>query len=142
MRAREFVTEAKKATRGRKEHHPEKEKGKTSPKINPDHAATLKNVHKTRDVGGYDRIYHMNRMGMAMAMADGKSHKPVDMDSASWVEKYNTIHPYTPEEENMVHQAMATIPTDHKHVSDSHRSVEPDHVHKISPVSSFKGYGR
>jgi len=25
---------------------------------------------------------------------------------------------------------------------DDHRSLEPDHVHRISPVKGFKGYAR
>ena len=136
MRAKEFVLESA------KESHPELEHGSTVTSINPDHSSAMRNVHKTRDVGGYDRVYHMNRLWMAMAMADGKDHKPVDMDASSWTEKYNTIHPYTEAEENMVHQAMATVPTDHKVISRSNRSAEPDHVHKVSPISSFKGYER
>jgi hypothetical protein len=136
MRAKEFVNESK------KENHPELESGSKDTKINPDHASTMKNIHKTRDVGGYDRVYHMNRLWMAMAMADGKDHKPVDMDASSWTEKYNTIHPYTDAEENMVHQAMATIPTDHKVISRSNKSVEPDYIHKVSPHVPFKGYER
>ena len=123
MRASEFLTEGE-------------------GKMHDQHSQATQGVMRVRDVGGYDRIYHMNRMGMAMAMADGKSHKPVDMDASSWTEKYNTLHPYTDEEENMIHQAMATIPTDHKHVSNSRDSKEPDHVHRISPVTGFKGYAR
>jgi hypothetical protein len=76
-------------------------------------------------------------MGMAMAMADGKSTKPVNMDSASWIEKYNTMHPYTQEEHNMIHSAMNTIPTDHKSVSDDHKSREDHDVHTVSPVSNW-----
>ena len=75
---------------------------------------------------------------MAMAMADGKSTKPVDMPGASWIEKYNTHHPYTEVEHNMIKQAMATVPTDHKDVSNDHRSHEPDHVNKVSPVPAKK----
>ena len=95
MRAQEFIVEAE----GKMHHHA---------------SNASQGTHKTRDVGGYDRVYHMNRIMMAAAMADGKSKKPVDMDSASWIEKYNTAHPYTEEEHNMLHQAMATIPTEHK----------------------------
>ena len=99
-------------------------------------------VHRTRDVGGYDRVYHMNRMWMAMASADGKSTKaPEGMDGASWAEKYNTIHPYTKEEDNMVKQAMKVVPTDHHHEVKDHRSIEPDDTHKVSPVTGFKGFG-
>lgn len=99
-------------------------------------------VRRTRDVGGYDRIYHMNRMGMAMAAADGKStKKPEGMDGGSWVEKYNTIHPYSKEEDNMVQQAMKVVPTDHKHSVADRRSLEADDTHKVSPVTGFKGWG-
>jgi hypothetical protein len=101
--------------------------------VHPDHLAVQGHIDKVRDQGGYDRVYHMNRLMMAMAMADGKSTKPVDMDAASWVEKYNTTHPYTDEEHNMVHAAMATVPTDHKPISKERKSREPDDTHKVSP---------
>lgn len=98
-------------------------------------------VHKTRDIGGYDRIYHMNRMGMAMASADGKSTKrPEGMDGGSWVEKYNTIHPYTKEEDNMIRQAMKVVPTDHKDVVKDRRSIENPDVNKNSTVKAFRGW--
>jgi hypothetical protein len=97
-------------------------------------------MHKVRDKGGYDRTYHMNRLMMAMASADGKSKKPVKMDNASFVEKFNTAHPYTEEEHNMLHQAMATIPTEHQEVVPYSKSQEMHDTHKTSPVSGFKGY--
>ena len=106
-------------------------------KIPKTQKAAMGKVDKSRDVGGFDRTNHAYRMGMAMAMSDGKSKKAVDMDSASWIEKYNTIHPYTKEEHNMVHSAMNTIPTDHKSVSNDHKSKETDHTHTISPVSNW-----
>ena len=123
MRAREFVSE--------RDGQLEKDAGQASP-----------GTHKTRDKGGYDRTNHLNRMMMAMACADGKSKKAVDMDSYSWVEKYNTAHPYTEEEHNMLHQAMATVPTEHKEVVPWGKSLESNDTHKISPVSGFKGYPR
>lgn len=98
-------------------------------------------VHRTRDVGGYDRIYHMNRMGMAMASADGKSLKrPEGMDGGSWVQKYNTIHPYSKEEDNMVRQAMKVVPTEHQDTVKDRRSIENPEVLKVSPVKAFKGW--
>jgi len=124
MRASEFINES------------------TKGKIHPDQENTMPGVHRTRDVGGYDRVYHMNRLWMAMACSDGKStKKPEGMDGASWVEKYNTIHPYTKEEDNMVQQAMKIVPTDHHHEVKDHRSTEPDDTHKTSPVNGFKGWG-
>jgi hypothetical protein len=121
MRAREFVTEAE-------------------GKLHKSAAAASQGTHKLRDKGGYDRSNHLNRIMMAAAMADGRSKKPVDMDEASWVEKYNTAHPYTEEEHNMLHQAMATIPTEHKEVVPFSKSQEHSEIHKTSPVNGFKGY--
>jgi hypothetical protein len=106
-------------------------------KMKKRHAAVQKGVTKSRDVGGYDRVNHMNRMWMATAMADGKSTKPVDMDSYSWMEKYNTQHPYTEEEYNMFRAAENTIPTDSKEVTPWSKSLEPEDTHTVSPVANW-----
>ena len=109
----------------------------TEGKMKKRHAAVQQGVHKSRDVGGYDRVYHMNRLWMATAMADGQSTKPVDMDEASWVEKYNTQHPYTQEEYNMFRSAENTVPTDSKEVTPWSKSVEPEDTHKVSPTANW-----
>ena len=106
-------------------------------KIKKKHAAVQQSVTKSRDVGGYDRVNYMNRKWMATAMADGKSKKGVDMDGYSWIEKYNTEHPYTEEEYNMFRQADATVPGDVKKVIPWSKSEEPDDTHKVSPVSNW-----
>jgi len=121
MRASEFITEQA----GKMAHHQH---------------MPMKGSELVRDGDHLDRIYHMNRFMMAMASADGRSHKPVDMDESSWTEKYNTIHPYTEEEHNMVKQAMATVKTDHISALKDHSSLEPDDVYRVSPVKGFKGY--
>jgi len=95
-----------------------------------------------RDGDQIDRTYHMNRLMMAMAMADGKDRKPVNIDDCSWTEKYNTVHPYTEEEHNMLHQAMGAINTDHVTAAEDHRSLEPKDTYKTSPIKGFKGYPR
>ena len=95
-------------------------------------------MDKSRDVGGYDRVYHMNRLMMAMAMHDGKGKHTVDMPAESWVEKYNTTHPYTDEEHNMVQGAMKTVPTDKQTVQKRTKSSEPDDTYKVSPVPAKK----
>ena len=120
MRAKDFVQEGKITDR------------------HPDHDAASQGASRTRDVGGYDRVYHMNRLMMAMAKADGKSTKPVDSPAETWFEKYNTHHPYTKEEDNMVRAAMNTVPTDGKHISKFGKSVEPHDTHKVSPVAKPK----
>lgn len=106
-------------------------------KMKKRHAAVQQGVVKARDVGGYDRTYHANRVAMAMAQADGKSDKPVDSPSASWNEKYNTYHPYTQEEWNMVSSAMKTVPTERHEVLPWAKSAEPEDTHKASPVSNW-----
>ena len=123
MRASEFLTEG-------------------DGKMHDQHSQASQGVFKARDVGGYDRIYHMNRLWMAMAMADGKSQDAVDMDSASFAEKYNTVHPYTEEEYNMFVSATKTVPTDRKGVVPYSKSQEPEDTNKQSLVKPFKGYKR
>ena len=123
MRASEFLTEG-------------------DGKMHDQHSQASQGVFKARDVGGYDRIYHMNRLWMAMAMADGKSQDAVDMDSASFAEKYNTVHPYTEEEYNMFVAATKTIPTDRKGVVPYSKSKEPEDTNTTSLVKPFKGYKR
>ena len=120
MRAKDFINE----TRG-------------DGKIHDHHAAAFQGVTRMRDVGGYDRTYHLNRIWMATAMADGKSSKPVDMDSASWVEKYNVAMPYTDAEYLMILAAMATIPTDSKELQKRGKSVEPKDTNTVSPVANW-----
>ena len=123
MRASEFLTEGE-------------------GKMHDQHSQATQGVMRVRDVGGYDRVYHMNRLWMAMAMADGKSQDAVDMDSASFVEKYNTVHPYTEEEYNMFVAATKTIPSDQKTVVPYSKSKEPEDTNKQSLVKPFKGYKR
>ena len=125
MRAREFVVEDRKG------------------EIPGGHDNAMPGGRLIRDNGGYDRTNHWNRMGMAMAMHDGKTNKAIPrdkMDPASWVEKYNTAHPYTKEEDNMIQGAMKTIGSDSHHVISDHRSLEHPEIHKTSPMQGFKGY--
>ena len=121
MRAKEFLSETK----------PEG-------KIHPHAVDAGQGAMRMRDVGGYDRTYHLNRIWMATAMADGRSKKPVDMDSASFAEKYNVAFPYTDIEHMMVLQAMATIPTDGKELTKRSKSKEPDDTNKVSAVAKPK----
>ena len=123
MRAKEFINEASK-----------------SGKIRKSAAGASKGVFKARDPGGYDRTYHMNRMMMAMAMSDGMSQDAVQMDYSSFAEKYNTIHPYTIEEYNMMMSARKTIPTDFDEVVPYSKSKEAEDTNTKSIATAFKGY--
>ena len=125
MRASEFISEA----------------GPPRSSLHKDHESVVPGPgsYIARDTGGYDRVYHMNRLWMAMAMADGKSPKAVDMDAASPTEKFNGIHPYTDEEHMMVKAAMNTIPGEyHTLAKPSKRSAEPDDIHRVSPTTTRK----
>ena len=127
MRASEFVFEDRKGN------------------IPGKHDNSMPGAFRMRDNGGYDRSNHLNRVMMAAACHDGHDKKALSrdrMDPASWVEKYNTAHPYTKEEDNMIHGALKTIGADTKNIVSDHRSLEPEDTHKVSPVKGFKGYGR
>lgn len=91
-----------------------------------------------RDVGGFDRTYHLHRIMMATAMADGKSTKAVDMDQASWVEKYNIARPYSEEEHNMMKAAFATIDSEYDDTEPDHRSLEVNDTNKASIIGPRK----
>jgi hypothetical protein len=121
MRAKEFINE---------------DQGK----LHHNQSQATQGIFKARDIGGYDRIYHMNRLMMAMSMADGKSKDAVEMDNASFVEKYNTVHPYTEEEYNMYMSAIKTVPTDKKSVVPYSKSKESEDTNTKSLVKPFKGY--
>jgi hypothetical protein len=71
---------------------------------------------------------------MATALADGKDTKAVDMDSASWIEKYNSEHPYTEEEHRMFQSAHNTIPSDTKEIMPWSKSKEPGDTNVASPL--------
>ena len=122
MRAKEFIVELSVKPGGKRHPH---------------HANASQGSILSRDVGGYDRTYHMNRLLMAAAMADGQSKKPVDMDSSSFVEKYNVAFPYSDIEHLMMLQAMATIPTDKGELDKRSKSVEPDDTYAVSPIAQW-----
>jgi hypothetical protein len=63
------------------------------------------------------------------------------MDVASPIEKFNSIHPYTDEEHNMVQSALKTIPSEHHMMGKRGKSSEPEDTHKTSPIMGFAGYG-
>jgi len=110
--------------------------------LHKDHFGPMPGMYNFRD-DGIDRIYNLNRVMMAAAMADGKSSKPVKNASvASWNDKYNTAHPFTKEEHNMLKSAFNTVPCSHFHMVSDHSSTEPESVHSTSPLVGFKGYKR
>lgn len=89
-----------------------------------------------------DRAYNLNRVMMAAACADGKSTAAVDMPQASWLDRYNSAHPYTHEEYNMMKAAFATVDSEYEELVGSEDSHEPPGVNITSPIKSFQGYPR
>jgi hypothetical protein len=86
--------------------------------------------------------YTLNRVMMAVAMADG-SNTPIKMDAKSWVGKKRSAHPYTKIEQNMLKQAFKAAGADYKDLNNGDLdSEEHPEVNTASPVVGFKGYPR
>ena len=87
----------------------------------------------------FDNTYDLNRVMMAVAMTDGK--KKPDLDRETWAAKYNTAHPYTALEQEMLELAYdaAGIPFQDLNAGDV-KSKELEDTQKQSPIKPFKGY--
>lgn len=122
MRAREFVTEA----------------GEYKGKIHKRQHASTRGLNIFTD-SNFDRTYLLNRIMMAAACSDGKN--PIKMSPESWSAKFNTAHPYSELEQEMLRHAYKLVGAKHKDLNDGDlRSMELDLVNKKSPVKPFKGY--
>jgi hypothetical protein len=122
MRAQEFVVEHK--------------KGQISKRLQN---ATV-GLHTFVDNEHMDRTYELNRIMMAVAMADG-TDAPVKIDSESWAGRNDVAAPYTDVEEKMMHQAFKAIGSSHRDLNKGDtRSQEHPAVNTASPVKAFKGY--
>jgi hypothetical protein len=88
-----------------------------------------------RDNGGLDRTHNLYRIMLAAAVADGKTQDAIPgIDGLTWHSKYNTAHPYTKEEFNMMMSAFKTIGADwHQPVMND--QCEPDEIHTKSPMT-------
>jgi hypothetical protein len=86
--------------------------------------------------------YTLNRVMMAVAMADG-SGAPIDMDGKSWAGKKRTASPYTEVEQAMLKQAYKAAGADYEDLNHGDLdSEEHPAVNTTSPVKAFKGYPR
>lgn len=122
MRAQEFVVEHK--------------KGHISKRLQN---ATV-GLHTFVDNEHMDRTYELNRIMMAVAMADG-TEAPVTIDSESWAGRNNLAVPYTDVEEKMMHQAFKAVGSAHRDLNHGDtRSQEHPAVNVASPLKGFKGY--
>lgn len=122
MRAHEFITEARKTA-------------KPSKRV----SQPTRGLHKFRDPGGYDRTYELNRIMMATACADGTS--PLQLDAETYSGRYNTAHPYSDVEAEMLKQAYNAVGSEIYDLNKGDmRSMELDSTNKTSPVIGFKGF--
>jgi hypothetical protein len=115
---------------------------KRTGKIGKRRQVGTRGLSKFRDPAGFDRIYELNRVMMAIATADG-TNAPLDLDTESWAGRYNTAHPYTDEEANMLKQALRATGSEHLDLNHGdNRSQELESTHVDSPIQAFKGYPR
>jgi len=116
----------------------EHKKGKISRRLQN---ATV-GLHTFIDSNNQDRVYELNRIMMAAAMADG-SGDPIDIDSESWAGRNDVAAPYTDVEDRMMHQAFKAVGSKHQDLNRGDtRSQEHPNVYTVSPVKGFKGYPR
>jgi hypothetical protein len=123
MRASEFLTERKIA-------HPTKRQSFAS-----------RGMQKFRDPNGLDRIYELNRIMMAVASTDGTTMP--DLNSEAWSGRFNTAHPYTDVESDMLKLAYKTVGSDMEDLNhgDDESEELPD-TNTQSITKPFKGYKR
>lgn len=122
MRAQEFVVEQK--------------RGHISKRLQN---ATV-GLHTFVDNDHADRTYELNRIMMAVAMADG-TDAPVTIDSESWAGRNDVAAPYTEVENKMMQQAFKAVGSSHRDLNNGDtRSQELPTVNTTSPIPAFKGY--
>jgi hypothetical protein len=86
--------------------------------------------------------YTLNRVMMAVAMADG-SNDSIDMDAKSWIGKKRSAHPYTDVEQRMLKQAYKAAGAKWTDINNGDLdSEEVKSTNTQSPVQAFKGYPR
>lgn len=122
MRSREFITEREGKLGARRQ-------------------MPTRGLHKFKDADGRDRIYELNRVMMAVAMADGTT--PIDMPEASWAHNNNTAHPYSEVEQKMLKQAYRAVGSSYRDLNHGDlRSQELPGTNTQSPMRGFRGYPR
>jgi len=123
VRAREFVSEARTGKLGARRQY------------------ATRGLNKFRDLEGRDRFYELNRVMMAVAGADGKN--PISVPGESWTGTFNTAHPYTEIEQDMLKQAYRAVGSEYHDLnSGDFESQELPGTNIESPLKPFKGYPR
>jgi hypothetical protein len=109
----------------------------TQKKISKRQNQSSKGVNTFSDGERASGDYTMNRLGMALAMTDGKS-KP-DIEAKSWIGKSKAAFPYTKEEQDMLKQAYKAVGAENKDLNKGNmNSMELEDTNKISAVPKRK----
>ena len=121
MRAREFITER-------------------DGKIGTRRQAATKGLTIFKDAERSSSDYTLNRVMMAVAMADG-TNSPISMDEKSWIGKQRGAFPYTEIEHEMLKQAFKAAGAEYTDLNSGDMdSEEVPSTNTQSPVKAFKGY--
>lgn len=102
------------------------------PNIDPHYARGMGRVDLFTDPDYWDRTHHLDRVMRAAAMSDGRGKK-VNVDVNGWAGKYNTAHPYTPEEERIMDDVYKSLGTSVAPNANNSKRSEQDDVNKVSP---------
>jgi hypothetical protein len=94
-------------------------------------------LNKFTDGQKWNGDYTAYRLGLALGMTDGK--EVPKLDSESWVGRWKTAHPYTPEEQEMFKLAYQAVGAKYEDLNNGDlRSEELKTTNKISPVPKPK----
>lgn len=119
MRAREFISE------------------ETKGKIPARTQKPSKGLITFSDAERWNADYVQYRLGMAVAMSDG--HNSIEVDAASWFGKSKTAAPYTPQEDEMMIQALKAVGAKFQDINKGDmNSEELDSTNTTSPVANWQ----
>jgi hypothetical protein len=93
-------------------------------------------LHLFSDSEHANSDYTHLRLGMALAMSNGKDK--LDIDPKTFYGKKHTAHPYTQAEADMLKQCYPLVGASYKDLNHGDlRSQEAPDVHKVSPVANL-----
>lgn len=101
------------------------------------HQSATVGLHIYDDGHTWASDYSHYRLGLALASTDGKMVPHTD--SASWIGKKKTAHPYTKEESDMLKMAYKAIGVRYHDVNNGDlESQEINDTNRVSPVAKPK----
>lgn len=119
MRAKEFITERKRAKMTKRQNQ------------------STRGVNTYSDSEKWNTDYVAYRLGMAVAGTDGQIEP--ELSASSWIGKSKSTHPYTQEEQEMLKRAYKAVGATYQDVNHGDmRSLELDTANKVSPVAKPK----